>query len=63
MLLQPSGTLLRGLAQYCGSWCTPTSADHIFLVRTPIRSFLDSMKNSLSLESMPVIGIWCLHRC
>ena len=63
MHLQPSGTLLRGLEQKCGSWCTPTLDDHIFLVRTSICAFLDSMKSSLSIESshMILIGIWCSH--
>ena len=51
--------------RYCVDWrnsvalCTPTLDDHIFLIRTLICLFLDSMKRSLSLESshMLVIGI------
>ena len=41
----------------------PTLVCHIFLVRTPIRTFLDSMEITLSLASdhMPVDGIWCSH--
>ena len=41
----------------------PTLDDHNFLVRTPIRVFLDSTKSTLSLESghMHVNGIWCPH--
>ena len=37
----------------------PTLDGHIFLVRTPIRTFLDSMESSLSLESnhILVVGI------
>ena len=38
----------------------PTLEGHIFLVRTPIHTFLDSMERNLSLESdhMPMDGIW-----
>ena len=41
----------------------PTLDDHIFLVRTPIRTFLDSMEIHLSIESdhMNGDGIWCSH--
>ena len=37
----------------------PTSDDHIFRIRTPIRVFLDSTEIPLSLEScqIPVNGI------
>ena len=49
-----SSTLLRGWARNCvalAPFKPPTLDDHIFLVRTPIRTFLDFMERSLSLES------------
>ena len=41
----------------------PTLDSHIFLVRTSIRTFLDTMESPLSLEydHMPVDDIWCSH--
>ena len=39
----------------------PTLDGHIFLVRTPIHTFLDAMESPLSVESdhVPVDGILC----
>ena len=41
----------------------PTLDDHIFLVRTPICTFLDYMESPLSKKSdyILVYGIWCSH--
>ena len=41
----------------------PTLDDRIFLVRTLIRTFLDSMESPLSIEYDYIIldGIWCSH--
>ena len=54
-----SGTQLRSPAPLK----PPTLDDHIFLVRTPICTFLDSMESPLSIESdhIPLDGIWCSH--
>ena len=54
-----SGTQLRsGVALH--PFKPPTLDNHIFLVCTPIRTFLDSMESPLSLESyhIPMDGIW-----
>ena len=40
-----------------------TLDDHIFLIQTSIRTFVDSMESPLSIEydHIPVDGIWCSH--
>ena len=55
--------ILAQLRSSLHTFNTPTLLDYIFLIRTPIHTFLGSMERYLSLESdhMPFNGIWCSH--